>query len=152
MHLSRPLLTLGIIAVAMTSGALAAGPSTDVTVPMAAQNKSNETGTATLTQRGKDLQVVINLSNAPAAAQPAHIHPGTCAKLAPAPKYPLSPVVNGKSNTLLKNVNLTDLTGGQFAINVHKSTNDLATYVSCGDMSSAVAPPPAAAPAASPSP
>lgn len=149
MYLSR-LLFAALTAAAMGAEALAADPSS-VTVPMSAQKNSNETGTATLTQRGKDLQVVIDLSNAPAAAQPAHVHPGTCAKLAPAPKYPLSPVVNGKSNTLLKNVTLSDLTAAQFAINVHKSANDLATYVSCGDLSSAVAPP-AAAPATSPAP
>jgi hypothetical protein len=31
-------------------------------------------------------------------------------------------------------VTLADLTSGMFAINVHKSTSDLGTYVSCGDI------------------
>ena len=149
MHLSRLLLALAGAA-AMTSFALAADPNASVTIKMAAQNNSNETGTATLTQAGKNVQVTIDLSNAPAAAQPAHIHPGTCAKLNPAPKYPLSNVVNGKSTTTLKNVNLGDLTSGAFAINVHKSTSDLATYVSCGDIPAAS--PGGAMPASSPSP
>ena len=146
MHFARPILAL-FAAAAMSSVAIAAGDApASVTVTMAPQNNSNESGTATLTQVGKDVQVVVDLTNAPAEAQPAHIHPGTCAKLAPAPKYPLSNVVNGKSTTTLKNVTLTELTSGQFAVNVHKSANDLATYVSCGDIK------PAMAPSASPMP
>lgn len=145
MQLFRSLLAIAAVA-AMGAVALAADPApTSVTVTMSAQNNSGETGTATLTQTGKDVQVAIDLQNAPAAAQPAHIHPGTCAKLNPAPKYPLSSVMNGKSTTTLKNVNLSDLTGGGFAINVHKSTDDLATYVSCGDITAA-SPAPEASP------
>lgn len=142
MHCARPILAL-FVAAAMSSVALAAGDApASVTVAMSPQNNSNESGMATLTQVGKDVQVVVDLSNAPAEAQPAHIHPGTCAKLAPAPKYPLSNVVNGKSTTTLKNVTLTELTSGQFAVNVHKSANDLATYVSCGDITAATTPSP----------
>lgn len=140
MHFARPILAL-FAAAAMSAVALGAGDApASVTVTMAPQNNSNESGTATLTQVGKDVQVVIDLSNAPAEAQPAHIHPGTCTNLAPAPKYPLVNVVNGKSTTTLKNVTLSELTSGQFAVNVHKSANDLATYVSCGDIAPAVTP------------
>lgn len=145
MHFSRWLFALAAAA-SMTAVAFAADPAPmNVTVTMGAQNGSNETGTATLTQRGNDVQVSVDLQNAPAAPQPAHIHPGTCAKLNPAPKYPLSNVVNGKSMTTLKNVKLSDLTSGGFAINVHKSASDLATYVSCGDISAVQ---PSASPAA----
>lgn len=145
MHFSR-LIFASIIAAVMTGSALAAGDApASVTLTMSPQNGSNESGTATLTQTGKDVQVAIDLQNAPAAAQPAHIHPGTCAKLDPAPKYPLSNVVNGKSMTTVKNAQLSDLAGGSFAINVHKSTDDLKTYVSCGDITMA-SPAPAASP------
>lgn len=145
MHFSR-LIFASLIAAVMTGSALAAGDApASLTLAMAPQNGSNESGTATLTQTGKDVQVAIDLQNAPAAAQPAHIHPGTCAKLDPAPKYPLSNVVNGKSMTTVKNVTLSDIAGGSFAINVHKSTDDLKTYVSCGDITMA-----SAAPQASP--
>lgn len=138
MRLSHTAFALAALA-AMTATAFAAGTSkmmssesTSVKVTMAAQNNSKETGTATLTQKGKNVLVVISLHNAPKTAQPAHIHPGTCAKLNPAPKYALSNVVNGKSTTTVKNVDLDDLMGGKFAVNVHKSANDLKTYVSCG--------------------
>jgi Cu/Zn superoxide dismutase len=107
---------------------------TSVKVTMNAQHNSKESGTATLTQKGKDVVVTISLSNAK-GTQPAHIHPGTCAKLNPSPKYMLSNVVNGKSTTTVKNLDLDELwEHGPFAVNVHKSTKDLKTYVSCGDI------------------
>lgn len=134
MRLSHTAFAL-LAAAALAAPALAAGSSpASVTVTMNAQNHSNENGTATLMQQGKNVVVTVSLTNAPKAAQPAHIHPGTCANLTPAPKYPLHDVVNGKSTTTLKNVSLSDLTGGKFAVNVHKSANDLKTYVSCGNI------------------
>ena len=105
-----------------------------VTVTMHQQNSSGEKGTARLTQDGDDVVVKIDLTGAPNSAQPAHIHPGSCAKLDPAPKYPLTNVVDGKSSSRLKGMKLSALETGDFAINVHKSTSDLKTYVSCGDI------------------
>ncbi len=100
-----------------------------------AQNGSGENGTATLLQSGDDVIVKLRLSGAPAdVPQPAHIHMGTCDKLNPKPTYPLHNVINGTSETTVPNVKLSDLTSGTFAINVHKSTADIATYVSCGDL------------------
>lgn len=122
------------LAIILMTGAANAAMSSSVTVKLHAQNSSGENGTAMLTQTAKGVQVVVNLTGAPAAAQPAHIHPGTCMNLNPAPKYPLQNVVNGKSTTLVAGVKLADLEGGKFAINVHKSTTDLKTYVSCGDI------------------
>ena len=66
-------------------------------------------------------------------AQPAHIHEGSCAKLDPKPKYGLSNVTDGKSSTTVP-VSLDTLTKGGLAINVHKSAEDLKTYVACGDI------------------
>jgi len=107
------------------------------TFPISAQNGSGETGTVTLTPDGSDkTTVTVALTGAPAAAQPAHIHPGSCAKLDPAPKYPLTNVVGGKSTTIV-DVSLASLTSGTFAVNVHKSTEDLKDYVACGDLASA---------------
>jgi len=129
------LLPLGAISVAAADDA---APSMDmsksVTVQIAQQNDSKESGTATLTQKGGDVVVVLALDGAGAGPQPAHIHTGTCADLNPAPKYPLTNVVDGKSTTTLKKMKLTDLETGAFAINVHKSTDDLKTYVACGDI------------------
>jgi hypothetical protein len=105
---------------------------------MHAQNGSGQNGTATLTQQGANVVVTISLAKGSAVPQPAHIHEGPCAKLNPAPKYPLSNVVNGKSTTTIKNMKLSALQSGGYAINVHKSAAAIATYTSCGDIPKAM--------------
>ncbi len=135
MHLLRP--TLAVLALSSIALATAWADPTTLTVKMLAQNGSGETGTATLTQVTGGVQVVVNLTGAPSGAQPTHIHPGTCDKLDPAPKYPLSNTVNGTGTSTVKDVTLADLLKGTYAINVHKSTTDLATYVACGNIAQA---------------
>lgn len=99
------------------------------------QNASGELGTVTLTAVGDKTRVDIALANAPSdVPQPAHIHEGSCAKLNPRPQYPLSVVVDGTSTSMV-DVPFAKLIGGGFAVNVHKSTSDIPTYVACGDLS-----------------
>jgi hypothetical protein len=118
------------IVVCGVSVARAQGP---VTVKLEPQGGSGESGTATLTKVGdKQTKVSISVSGGPAAAQPTHIHKGTCANLDPKPAFPLSPVTGGKSETTV-NASLDDLEKG-YAINGHKSAQDLKTYVFCGDI------------------
>ena len=109
-----------------------------VSVKMGAQNKSGETGTARLTAEGADqTRVEISLKGGPKGVdQPAHIHEGSCAKLDPKPKQGLENVVDGKSSTVVP-MSLADLQKGGLAINVHKSKEDIKTYVSCGDIKGA---------------
>jgi len=99
------------------------------------QNNSGESGTATLTKQGdKQTKVVLAVTGGPAGvSQPVHIHKGTCAKLDPRPAYPLSPLVNGKSETVV-NASLDDLRNGGYAINGHKSAQQASTYVFCGEL------------------
>jgi hypothetical protein len=105
-------------------------------INMGQQNKSNETGNAGVVDaKSGGVDVTIRLNHAPkGVAQPAHIHKGTCAKLDPAPWKPLTSVVDGKSFTHLAGVTVAEIKKGKYAINVHKSANDLKTYVSCGDL------------------
>ncbi|MBD5657194.1 MAG: hypothetical protein IAI50_18740 [Candidatus Eremiobacteraeota bacterium] len=105
------------------------------TYKFAAQNGSGETGTVSLASAvaGKGTTVTIALKGAPADAQPAHIHTGSCAKLDPSPKYPLKSVTDGKSMTTV-DVPMDKLIAGGFAVNVHKSTSDIKTYVACADL------------------
>ena len=118
---------------------LALAQQKSISVPIHAQNKSGETGTAKLTPEGDKTKVEISLKGASkAGSQPAHIHDGSCAKLDPKPKYGLSNVENGKSSTEVP-VKIDELTGGNLAINVHKSAADLKTYVACGDIKKASA-------------
>jgi hypothetical protein len=101
---------------------------------LATQNASGELGTVTLTAVGDKTRVEVALANAPTdVPQPAHIHEGSCAKLDPKPKYPLTTVVDGTSTTMV-DVPLSQLVAGGFAVNVHKSTKDIPTYIACGEL------------------
>lgn len=123
---------LTLVALALSVPALGAHP--DVTVQMHAQNGSGENGTATLSDLNGRTRVVIHVQHEnTTGVQPAHIHPGTCAKLNPAPKYPLKDVVLGDSNTIV-DVPMSSLLGGGYAINVHESKAQITKYVSCGDI------------------
>jgi len=109
------------------------GMAKSVNVRLHAQNKSGESGTAKLTPQGADkTRVEISLKGGPKGTpQPAHIHEGSCAKLDPKPKYGLENVVDGKSSTVVPQ-GIDSVRG--MAINVHKSADDLKTYVACGDI------------------
>ncbi len=137
----RILIALALVAavlLAIPAVVSAAGP---VTVTINPQNNSGESGTATLTDLGNgQTKVDVSVNGEPAgAAQPEHIHKGTCSNLNPAPAYALNNLVNGKSTTTVA-VSLSTLQSGQFAINGHKSAQDLTTYVFCGEIASAAAP------------
>jgi hypothetical protein len=105
-----------------------------ITIPMRALNGSGEDGSAVLTQTAEGVHVVVALVHAPDDAQPTHIHIGTCGAINRAPEYGLALTVNGKSDSVVKGIQLTDLIKAKYAINVHKSASDLGTYVSCGDI------------------
>jgi hypothetical protein len=127
-------LVLTVLVLGVTSFALAAD---SASVKLEPQNSSGESGTATLTKAGDNkTKVVLEVQGAPAGvSQPVHIHKGTCANLDPKPAYPLSPVVNGKSETTV-NASLDSLEKGGYAINGHKSAQDVKTYVFCGPIAS----------------
>lgn len=92
-------------------------------------------GAATLTAVDGQTQVVINIEPSPEGAdveQPVHIHDGSCSELGTV-VYPLSNVVDGSSTTTV-DATLESLRTGDFAVNVHKSPDEAAVYVSCGDV------------------
>lgn len=130
----RSVFALGACAVlALALPASAADPTHRV-YAIAVQNGSGESGTVTLTPMGDKTRVDVALVGGAAdTPQPAHIHPGSCAKLDPKPKYPLTTVVDGFSTTTV-DVPISQLTTGDFAVNVHKSTTEIPKYVACGDL------------------
>jgi hypothetical protein len=131
MSLTGKLGTL-MVGAALLLGVTSSAPAADMTVKLEPQNNSGESGTATLTPEGQSTKVVLNVTGG-SGNQPTHIHKGTCDKLDPKPAYPLSPVVNGKSETTVK-ASMDDLMKGGYAINGHKSGQDLKTYVFCGNI------------------
>ena len=128
--------SLALVAISALQAAPASAATSTLTIKIAAQNGSGENGTATLTQAGADVKVVIALTGAPATAQPSHIHFGTCASLGGV-AYLLSNVVSGASTTTVKGVTIDQLLAKPYAINVHMSADDLGKYVACGEVKAA---------------
>ena len=104
-------------------------------INMGQQNNSGQAGNASVVDSKGGVNVAIHIKSEPkGGSEPAHIHQGSCTKWNPAPWKPLNPVVNGTSMTHLPGVTVAQIKKGKYAINVHKSANDLKTYVSCGDL------------------
>lgn len=99
----------------------------------------DQTGTATLTAAGDQTEVVVSIDPSPEGAdveQPAHIHAGTCGDNLGGVEYPLTNVVDGSSTTTV-DASLDSLQTGDFAINIHKSGEEIGVYVSCGNIPAA---------------
>jgi hypothetical protein len=126
----------GGVAALVGALSLAVGSATtqqSVEVTMMPQNGSGHSGMATLYAEGDKTRVVLELDNPVPGPEPAHVHLGSCPVPNAAPLYPLTPVVNGTSETLL-DLNLGALVAEPMAINVHKSPQEASVYVSCGDI------------------
>jgi Cu/Zn superoxide dismutase len=134
MRLRRTVVLVLCVTAALT-GCKTMGGSKSTTASLSPQSNSGESGTATLTRQGDNqTKVVLSVNGAPAGvSQPVHVHKGTCAQLDPKPAYSLSPLVNGKSETVV-NASLDELTKGGYAINGHKSAQEVPTYVFCGNL------------------
>ena len=129
-NVARCILILALLAVLGCQGQ--AAPST--VVQLETLNASGVTGSVTLVDVGNDrTQVDIKVEPAGNLDMPAHIHPGSCDDLIPQPKHPLQNVVNGISTTIVR-APLAELTGGDLAVNIHRSNDDLRTYTACADL------------------
>ncbi|MFA5954764.1 MAG: DUF4382 domain-containing protein [Patescibacteria group bacterium] len=100
-------------------------------------NNSGLSGTAKVEEDGDKVKVKIELrggvSDLLASSKPAHIHLGSCPTVGGV-KYALNPVVDGESETTV-NTTLAELKAGlPLAINVHKSAEEIETYVACADL------------------
>jgi len=97
-------------------------------------NASGVTGSAVLTDLGDgSTRVVVDVDPAGHLQMPAHIHPGTCIDLVPQPLYPLLPVTDGASETVVPKP-LADLLAGDLALNLHVSKDEMGTYAACVDL------------------
>lgn len=106
----------------------------EMKVTLTEENKSSQSGTATLTEESGNTTVAIDLTGfVTGVSQPAHIHMGACPDVSEV-KYPLENVVDGKSVTVLP-VTLSEIKEGlPLALNVHKSAAQVKVYTACGDL------------------
>lgn len=93
----------------------------------------HERGMATVSQRGHDVVVRITMTGMPAEAPPefAHIHTGTCAHLGTRAPYELEPIRDGRSTTVLKNLDMSTLTRGSYAIAIHQTLAHVSLHIAC---------------------
>lgn len=109
-----------------------ADDSGSVTVQLNELNGSGVSGTATLTAKGDQTEVVIKVDGA-TGDHPVHIHDGTCSGLGEVAS-PLNNIdKDGNSDTTVDK-KLDDLVSGTYAINAHKSADEIAVYVACGEI------------------
>lgn len=108
------------------------------TVTLKAQKNSRQSGTAQFEDvGGGKTKVTISLTgDAPTVPQPAHIHTGTCIKSGNI-LYPLTDVIQGKSETIVNASIPAIQTNGMTVINVHKSAADMDIKTTCGELPSA---------------
>jgi hypothetical protein len=125
-----------ILSLALTGVSLAKGAA-GIPVQLTPLNNSGETATAVFQQVDDGVKVSVKTKNGLAEAQPMHIHTGNCDNQ-PAVKWKLESVVDGSSVTMLKGVKLSELNAGDYAINIHKSTKEMGTYVSCANLKGAL--------------
>jgi predicted lipoprotein with Yx(FWY)xxD motif len=122
----------GVWWVLMPDGtAVTAAPNPSITINLGPGRDGDQSGTATLTAKGNQTDVALNLK--PGAAgieQPVHIHDGQC-PVPGAVKYPLKNLVDGKSTTTV-DVPLASLLTGGLVINAHLSVAEAGKYVACG--------------------
>jgi hypothetical protein len=122
-----------------------------VTVTLGPGRDASQPGTAVLTARGNQTEVVINIApGAAGVAQPVHIHEGACPGVG-AVKFPLTNIVDGKSTTTVDSP-LSGLQTGSFSINAHRSQAEVAVYTACGNIPAAGGAAPPATGSAGPQP
>jgi hypothetical protein len=126
-------LRVGVLVVVFALVAGCAANGQRVTIDLETLNDSGVTGTVTMISLGDRTQVDVDVDPAGHPDMPSHIHPGDCDNLVPQPKYPLRNVVDGKASTIIA-VPLTELLGGDLAINLHNSNEDMRTYTACANL------------------
>lgn len=130
--------TLALVAVLVLVGCSGGGEDDDVsgaralTLDLAAQNGSAQSGTARLTADGEKTRVVVELANPPAVAQPSHVHEGTCEEIGDV-VAPLENVINGRAVSVV-GMSLAELQRGGLIVHAHKSETEYDISVACAEI------------------
>jgi hypothetical protein len=103
-----------------------------LTLDLAAQNDSGQSGTARLTADGQKTRVVVELASPPDVAQPSHIHMGTCDEIGDV-VAPLENVVDGRAESVV-DMSLAELRRGGLIVHAHMSEAEYDTSVACAEI------------------
>ena len=108
-----------------------------IIVPLEELNESGQQGVAILVGQGDTTELVVDISSGETdVPQPIHLHQGGCGSLGDV-AFALSDIVNGESVTTVES-SLAELLTGGFAINGHKSAEQIGEYVACGEVPNAI--------------
>jgi hypothetical protein len=103
----------------------AASSEDGLTLTLAEQAGSGQSGTATLTAEGDaKTRIVVELSNPPGRPQLSHVHSGTCDDIG-AVVEPLESVENGSAESVVP-MSLKQLRRGGLIVHAHKSKASVA--------------------------
>jgi hypothetical protein len=110
-----------------------AGSEDALTLTLAEQAGSGQSGSATLTADGDDrTRVVLELSNPPGPSQPSHVHSGTCDDIG-AVVAPLESVEGGNAESVVQ-MSLKELQRGDLIVHAHKSEAESKVSVACAEI------------------
>jgi hypothetical protein len=111
----------------------AAAGAEELTLTLAEQAGSGQSGTATLTADGDEgTRVVVELSNPPGPSQPSHVHSGTCDDIG-AVVAPLESVEGGNAESVVP-MSLKELQRGDLIVHAHKSEAESKVSVACAEI------------------
>ena len=95
---------------------------------------SGEYGTVALKPVGEQTAVEVHVVNVPRGQiQTVHIHRGTCAKVAWPITYPLSPLIDGASESII-DVPLDTILASPAVVHVHRSYQSEHRSLSCANL------------------
>lgn len=118
------------------------GPPEGTTIiPLGPGRDGSQEGSLFLFEGGPGVTGVgIEIEDGPdGVLQPAHLHDGDCPGVG-AVASPLASVLGGFSFSFIS-VGLDEILAGNYAVNVHQSAEEVAVYVSCGEVQAAGAEP-----------
>jgi plastocyanin len=105
-----------------------------VTLALNEENDSGQSGVATLTAQGSQMQAVLHLSSGNLESELVHIHSGQCGDSLGDVVHPLTSFTDGAGVSVTTiNALLGSVQTGDFAINSHQA-GDPAVYTSCGNI------------------
>lgn len=109
-------------------------PAKSMIIAVREENASGESGKAVIVAEGGKTRLTLELTGVPESAeQPAHLHAGVCGELKEV-KYSLEPVKGGRSETILSVAFRDLLAQWPLAVGVHRSADELQTFVACGEL------------------
>lgn len=116
-----------------------AGNALTWTTRLQPQAGTNVSGTASAVASSADTRVTVTLTGAMSGdVHPWHVHTGQCGSngpiVGPASSYPPLAVDAGGGATARATLPLALTMGTNYYVNVHKSSTEMGTIISCGDL------------------